>query len=933
MKSYFEKFMEFIKSRLFIMLAVIFMLFSAVALKLFSLQIVHGEDYQKDLTASIMQELSIPASRGIIYDRYGRPLANNQAAFTVKLDDSVKISFSDKDKTVETLVTSYDKTDTSLIDNLPFSSESPLRFTFSDSTKETAWKKSIGLSKKQMDMSAEETMAYLLEKYNVPSEMDQVYKRKFLSLRIFISDKNLMLLSLIQTLDKNNETLVDDLPISVSEPYIFLFGSNETREKEWKSSIAMKNDQLNYNAAETMTYLESFFDIPQSLSPQMKRKMISLRYSLYLKRYRKYQPIDVALNISEKTIASIEENNQSLPGVTIDTSSLRNYTSGKYFSHILGYIRKIDDAEYAQLQDKGYSTTDIVGKSGVEKLYELELNGTDGEKLVEVDASGRRINTIETKQPVSGNNVFLTIDKNLQIAAYDYLEEELTNALIAKLTTTSSKNMPITLKEFFASMVECDTISLSKILSAKDGEGKKIAGLIHSAYPNLSLSEEGARKTTQQFIINSINNNSISTKQLVILLYEQGKITLDGDYLKRIENGSVSPLSVVISKLNEKELIPGDTNLDPCSGSVVVSDVNNGETLALVTYPSYDNNRLVNTFDNDYYSFLLQNPSTPLVNRPLREAKAPGSTFKMVSAMTILEEGAATPNTLIRDGGVFTNAGKPYARCWIYSNGGSHGLVNVSQALEVSCNYYFYELAYRMGNASNGGTLTGIELFNKYMNLFGLNNLSGIEIGESMPKTASPENKEEIVKWQNPDATVSQTRWTDGDTIRAVIGQSINNYAPIHMNKYIATLANGKIRYSSQIIDKVESADGNLLEENLPIEEETLSFKKENIEAVHKGMLLVTEGQRGTLRGVFNNYPIQVAGKSGTAQENLTRSSHTWFVGFAPYDEPQIAVTVMIPFGEVSGSPAAVVAKNIISDYMGLNYAPENSYLKNKLSN
>lgn len=932
MKSYLEKITEFIKSRLFLMLMSIFVLFSIIVVRLFSMQIVNGETYQQNLKASILQELSIPASRGIIYDRYGRPLATNQVAFSLKLDDSIKVSLSNRNLILENLVLSYSSEDSTITDDLPITSSMPYSFTFTTKEEETSWKLDNGFTKKQLNMTADEVMAYFTEKFQVSQALTSLQQRKVISLGLNSTDKNLMLLYLIEILDKNGEALVDDLPISFSEPYVFHFGTNESKEINWKKSVGMKNEELDFSPAQTMAYLEDLFDVPQNLSTQMKRKIVTIRYALYLKRYRKYQPVTIALNISEKTVASVEEHNDALSGVSIDTSSLRKYTSGKYFSHILGYIRKISDTEYEEYKEYGYSNTDIIGKSGVEKLYELDLNGEDGEMMVEVDSSGRRINTIETKQPISGDNVFLTLDKKLQTAAYNYLEQALTNVLINKLMATSLKDSPITLKEFFASMVKCNTLDLNQIIKSKSGQQKVVYNLLMTAYPNFSLANDGDKETAQQFIINCINNNTISYKQLILILIEQGKITADADYLSKIENGTVSPLSVIIAKLKSGEITPGDTNLDPCSGSVVVADVNTGETLALVTYPSYDNNRLVNNFDNNYYSFLLENPTTPLVNRPLRQEKAPGSTFKMITALSALETGVITPTTIIQDLGLFTKAGVPYARCWIYSNGGTHGNVNVSTALEVSCNYFFYETTYRMGNQSTGSAEESIKTLNKYMAAFGLDDYSGIEIGESEPNMASPEYKEEIIKWQNPDATVSQTRWSDGDNIRAAIGQSVNNYAPSHMTKYIATLANGGTRYTMHLIDKVEESNGAIVEKKDPVIEKVTPFEDANLQAVYKGMLLVTQGAKGTLRGVFRDFPIDVAGKSGTAQENLTRSSHTWFTGFAPYEDPQIAVTVMIPFGESTGAPAAVVAKNVIAEYMGLNYQPENSYMDNILT-
>jgi len=934
MKHWYKRLLEFLTSRLFIMLAGIFALFVIISVRLFSLQIVNGEEYLQDSKASIMQNLSIPASRGIIYDKYGRPLATNQVAFSVKFDDSMNVSMDNRNEQIEHLVQLYSGQKNAISDTLPFTDTSPREFLFDSAEEETKWKQSVGLGKKQLKYTADEVYSYLLDKYELTdSQLSDEDKRKALSLALEINDKNLLIFNLIQLLDENGETLADELPISKTQPYIFLFDGNETKENNWKKEVAMKKEELEYTAEETIDYLEELFDIPSCLDESIKRDMISVRYSLYLKRYRKYQPVTIALNINSKTVSDIEERNDIFPGVFIDTDSLRNYTQGEYFSHILGYIGKISDTEYEELKDYGYSYDSIVGKSGVESLYEKQLNGIDGERVVEVDASGRRISTLETKQPVSGDNVFLTIDSKLQKAAFDSLETALAETLISKLTTTNKKDIPITLKELFVSMVESNNISIKKIYNSSNGISATIKDMILTSIPDFDYADEEDVESAKLTIQNAIENNTLSNREMTLLLIEQEIITADDEYTQKIKNGNVSPLTVIINALRSKDLRPYETNLDPCTGSVVVENVNTGETLALVTYPSYDNNKFVNSFDSEYYSKLLNDPTTPLVNRPLKQNKAPGSTFKMISAIAGLETGVITPYTLITDESTFTKAGRPYARCWTVSTGSaSHGPINVSTALEVSCNYFFYETAFRMGNAENETSEEAVAALEKYAEAFGLGDYTGIEIGEYSPNIATPEYKENITKRQNPDATTSQTRWTDGDTIRAAIGQSVNNFAPAHMAKYIATLANGGTRYTMHLIDKVETSDGIVTEKKTPVIESTVEIKEENLNAVYKGMLGVTQGERGTLRGVFADFPVDVAAKSGTAQENLSRSSHTWFVCFAPYDDPQISISVMIPFGENSTSPAAVVAKDVIAEYMGLNYKAENGYMNNVLA-
>jgi len=939
MRNYFARFTRLTQNRIAIMLCGIIILFSLLSLRLFYLQIIHGEQIQEELTTSVMNNVPQPASRGAIYDRYGRPLAINRVAYSVKIDDSVTLDLGEKrNKLILSLAERYWAMSITPPSNLPISKKQPYTFLFKDKKEEKAWKQLNGISSKKFDMTAKESMDYFSKKFEFPTGLSEAKKRNLLSLHLSLSDKNLMVLSLLNTLEDNGETFANDLPISQDSPYTFQFSDNKSQERSFKESVAMKDKELNDSPAETIEYLRDFFDIPPLFPDATIRKAIGIRYSLYLERYRKYQPVTVALSISPKTLASVEENQDTFPGVIIDTVSLREYPEKEYFSHILGYIRKMseeDYAEYKEYKDKEgnplYSISDEVGKSGVEKLHELDLNGVDGEMLVEVDSAGRRMSTIKSKEPTAGNNVFLTLDSQLQKVAYDSLETNLRDILKRKLNTSSKDS--VSLKYVFVSMVNCNTISTAKICKSKDGVQKELFGYIKEKSPKLTGGTTEEIAEAKQILIDGVESGVISGQQLILTMIEQGQFSADAEYLEKIKSGYISPLSVINQKLDSLELTPGDVGIEPFSGSVVVSSVHSGETLALVSYPSYDNNELVNTFNNTYYNDMLTDPTTPLVNRPTKEKKAPGSTFKMVSALAGLETGAITTSTSIRDLGSYTKAGKPYAKCWIYgSTGGTHGNVNVSKALEVSCNYFFYETSSRMGNASNGTTINSINSLNEYMDALGLNDYTGLEIGETRPITASPKNKERIIKSYNPEASTSQTRWTDGDTIRAFIGQSVNSYAPVHMNKYIATLANGGTRYKMHLIKKIQDANGHTEKEIQEVTENILEVNPKNLEAIYRGMLQVTSGTKGTLRGVFKDFPIKVAGKSGTAQEKLDKSSHTWFVGFAPYEDPQIAVTVMIPYGEASGSPDAKIGKAVIAEYLGLNYQGENHYMETRLA-
>lgn len=928
-----ERLGELLRNRLFVLLAAAAVIFMILVGRLFYMQIVNGEEADASLTSSVTREVTIPAARGNIYDRYGRPLAVNEAAFSVEIDDSITVDYEDADAEAVSLYKKLIKNGYVVGDDLPITKDAPYEFTISSDELEE-WKTNIGLTKKQMNYTAEETLNYLYERFGIiDAAMTEEEKRALVSLGININDKNIMITNLIMTIETNGGEIVDELPISQEQPYYFLL-EDEDEILSWKSSVSMSEEELDYDAEESMQYLIELFGIPENISPSMQRKVAAVRYSLYLQRYKKYQPVTVAREINDEVIAAVEENLDKFPGVSVETESMRVYEDGEIFSNIIGYIRQISDTELQEYSEYGYTSGDIVGKTGIEKVMELELNGQDGKMLVEVDNMGRKISTLETEAPVSGDDVFLTIDKELQISAYNYLKDALADAIITRLTSELEKDVPVTLKQLFTSMIDSNNISVTEVMKAEDGYQKVLKDIILAHDPDIDVTDSEDKTEAKQVLTNAVDNGTISYTTLIYVMIEQGVITADDNYKARIASGELTPFNVIIEKLESGDLEPAETGLEPCTGSVVVSNVNSGEVLALVTYPSYDNNELVNTFNNEYYNKLLEDPTTPLVNRPLMQKKAPGSTLKMITAIAGLETGVIIPDTQIRDKGVFKDAGTPYANCLIYSlNGSTHGYVDVSHALEVSCNYFFYEVGYQLGNdTENPRSLKGITILDEYYDAFGLNSPTGVEIGESAPSMASPSYKEEVIKWQNPEATSSQTAWTSGDTIRAAIGQSVNSFSAASMNKYVATLANGGTRYKMHLLDKVKSSDGTVTEEVEETVENVLEIAPENLEAVYEGMLLVTQGSKGTLRTVFKDFPIDVAAKSGTAEENKNLSSHVWFVGFAPYDDPQIAVTVMIPFGDVTGSPAAVVARNVIGEYMGLNYQSDSGYMENYLT-
>ena len=430
MRQHLDHFLGLCKNRIFVMLCGIIVLFAIIVLRLFSLQVIHGAEYEESITASVSKELPVTAPRGNIYDRYGRPLAVNTVAYCVQVDGSVTLEFN-KEETQELAAdltrALWEKGETKT-DSLPITKQAPYRFTFEGTdeekkTRETRWKNSIGLEKKQRDMTAEECLLWLYEKYTPPAEFNDAQKRTYLSL-CMSDDRNLMALTLAMKLTDFGETITDELPLAAEEPYTFQFNGNKNREKSWKESMGMTGEEIYYDSLGTLDYLRDYFGLPEGLPNDLIRSTLGIRYSMYLQRYQQYQTVNVATDVSDKTLAYVEENQDTFPCVIIDTISLREYPQSEYFAHILGYIRQMTENDYALYKDdvdaEGnpiYSQTDIVGQDGMEKLFERELNGTDGKVQIEVDNQGRRMSVISSTEPIPGKDLFLTLDSELQKVA------------------------------------------------------------------------------------------------------------------------------------------------------------------------------------------------------------------------------------------------------------------------------------------------------------------------------------------------------------------------------------------------------------------------------------------------------------------------------------------------------------------------------------
>lgn len=762
------------------------------------------------------------------------------------------------------------------------------------------------------------------------------------------------------------------------------------------------DSKLHYNKAEAtpkqiMEYLYSkdMFDVSSEYDDEMRFKIAVVRYKVWLNRYQQYVDTPIAENVSDKTVVYVKENSDILPGADISDDTVRKYSDPEAFASIVGYTGTISSEEYAKRSAKDDTVTinDQVGKSGIEKVMDSYLAGKKGYRKIYANSQGKALSVTDQKKPVSGDDVYLSIDKDLQKKTYVLLEKEIAGILNSKIVNTKEYHLPkngsganivVPVYDVYYAFVKNHLIDIDeladknatdiehkvsdafnahqenavtyvqdKLLSSKAPVYKNLSdeGQEYATYVIKTLRDEqildpksksaedsyykkwSAEKlsvysylkyclskgwvdytkfTTNETFVDSselykelsnyiltdlvknddfkkiafhyaILNDEISGSSLCAILYDQGVLKKDKETRDALVSGRVSAFSFVKSKIKKLELTPGMLGLEPSSGSSVMMDAKTGKILALVSYPGYDNNRLANTVDNSYYSYLLQNSSNPLYNFATQQRTAPGSTFKLVTSTAGLSEGVISTTSTIEDKGVFEKVSN-HPKCWIYP--GSHGTINLSEAIRDSCNYFFYEVGWRLsGGDNNYNDARGIRRIRKYAKMYGLGEKTGVEISENKSHLAT----------QFP--------------VMAAIGQSDNNITTIALARYVTAVASSGSVYDLTLLDHVESPSGKTVKSYSPkLKRRVTSLGSSGWGAIHSGMKMVVENL-----STFDSFPVDVAGKTGTAQQS-GHANHALFVGYAPYDNPKVTIATRIAYGYTSHN-AADVSKNILGCY------------------
>lgn len=916
-----ESIIEHVKHRLFVVTVLFLVLFGILIYRLFDLQIVNGEKYQESFTYKSVKTVAVKATRGNIYDCNGKLLAYNEASYTLSY------------------ISGTDLTEAA---------------------------------------AAKETTSNELRN-------DIVYKT-------------------ILILEQNGDKMSVSLPLKLtSKGFEFTVSGNTLNtflmNVYGASSVdSLTEEQASSTADDIFKYMrgKDLFNISETYSDEAALKILAVRYEIWLNRYQQYMSVQLADGISEESYAAIKENSDELLGMEVSVESHRVYNDSVYFAQIIGYIGNISNEELEKYNEtlddsEKYSANDMVGKMGLESEFESYLRGKDGYQKMYVDNMGKVIEVIDSKDPVAGNDIYLTIDSDLQKYCYNALETEIASILLAhiKNVTTSTDKDDIPITDVYFALFDNNVISIDD-LAAKDASEleQSVNSYFQSAKQNtlsrlddiLNVSHTPLHDLTLQYqdymeficeqlsemgiynpskidksdaaYVSYINNSislceylkyaisqgaidisGISTKsdyydtdeiynvlteyilkefenntsfdklvfkymiisgeltgsQVINLLYDQGILNMatDADY-SDYKAGVMGSYDFICKKIKNLEITPAMLALDPCSGSIVVTNPNNGTVKAMTSYPSYDNNRLTNMIDADYYSKITTDKTTPMYSRATMQQTAPGSTFKMITAFAGMNEGVIGVNDVIQTKGYFDKTETP-AKCWIYPS--AHGTIGISKAIEESCNYFFYELGYRMATKDTGtySDITGVDRLQKYAGMFGFDSTSGIELPESKPQIS------------------------DADSIRTAIGQGTNNFTATQLARYVTTLANSGTCYDLSLVSEIKDIDGNVVYKNEHKVQNQLDFPVEQWNVVRQGMRQVVSVHTSS-SALINQINVAVAGKTGTAQQSEARPNHALFVSFAPYENPEVTVTSVIPFGYSSGN--AVELSGLVYAYL-----------------
>lgn len=943
MKEVFEYILSLFKSRIFPLILVFAILVGVLINRLFGLQIINGESYVKDLSSSIQKDMSVAATRGRIFDKNGVLLAYNDLAYAVRISDSGK--YNNNAEKNEKLNASIDKT---------------------------------------LDIIEAKGDTYSNDFPIVYEDGQYVFNIKDNELLRFLRDiygKR----SISELSDEERNVTAQELFRQLCEKYEVVVASDSS-----KNQATVLSSTVSFLKSQGYMVEAAGFSVDHALM------IVNLRRYMSANSYNRYISFTIANEVSDETVAAILESSDDLTGVTVEEQYIRRYVDSVYCSQILGYTGTVSTSELETLGDK-YDSNDTVGKSGIEKSMESVLSGTKGERQVYVDTVGRITEVLGETDPETGNDVYLTIDINLQKNLYNAIEDRLVQILLTYMTSGDTKysytsngsvdTVYILAKEVYFALIDNNIVSIKHIaeqstdteaqvysafLSKQDStmdwirselaDGDTPYGKLSEEqqlyiwYVYTSLKDRGVFNTsnvdttddvykdwtqadgtslkellthgiaknwinlnvfsTEQYTSLQesydalldyidgylredtsfykkmykymINSGSISGRQVCMLLYEQGVLDMNSENSRysALAAGSLGAYDFMTYAISNKIITPAQLALEPCSASAVVTNPKNGDIIAMVSYPSYDNNKLSGSVDAKYFNSLINDKASPMLNRATQSFTAPGSTYKLCTTIAGMDTGIISSGTTFYCSGSFDKV-TPSPKCWRLSG---HGGEVAATAIRDSCNVFFYNVGYNLACSKNGNynSTYGTTILQKYSDLLGLSTKAGVEIEESEPMASNT------------------------NSVASAIGQGNHKYSTLNLARYVTTIATSGTCYNLTLVDKITDSDGNLIEDNHADVDHQVELSSNIWSTVHEGMMLA-----GNSYSTIAKLGLKIAAKSGTAQENTNEPDHSLLVTYSPYDDPQICVSVCIQHGYSSTTSMDLTA-DVYKIYYGM---------------
>ena len=943
MKEVFEYILSLFKSRIFPLILVFAILVGVLINRLFGLQIINGESYVKDLSSSIQKDMSVAATRGRIFDKNGVLLAYNDLAYAVRISDSGK--YNNNAEKNEKLNASIDKT---------------------------------------LDIIEAKGDTYSNDFPIVYEDGQYVFNIKDNELLRFLRDiygKR----SISELSDEERNVTAQELFRQLCEKYEVVVASDSS-----KNQATVLSSTVSFLKSQGYMVEAAGFSVDHALM------IVNLRRYMSANSYNRYISFTIANEVSDETVAAILESSDDLTGVTVEEQYIRRYVDSVYCSQILGYTGTVSTSELETLGDK-YDSNDTVGKSGIEKSMESVLSGTKGERQVYVDTVGRITEVLGETDPETGNDVYLTIDINLQKNLYNAIEDRLVQILLTYMTSGDTKysytsngsvdTVYILAKEVYFALIDNNIVSIKHIaeqstdteaqvysafLSKQDStmdwirselaDGDTPYGKLNEEqqlyiwYVYTSLKDRGVFNTsnvdttddvykdwtqadgtslkellthgiaknwinlnvfsTEQYTSLQesydalldyidgylredtsfykkmykymINSGSISGRQVCMLLYEQGVLDMNSENSRysALAAGSLGAYDFMTYAISNKIITPAQLALEPCSASAVVTNPKNGDIIAMVSYQSYDNNKLSGSVDAKYFNSLINDKASPMLNRATQSFTAPGSTYKPCTTIAGMDTGIISSGTTFYCSGSFDKV-TPSPKCWRLSG---HGGEVAATAIRDSCNVFFYNVGYNLACSKNGNynSTYGTTILQKYSDLLGLSTKAGVEIEESEPMASNT------------------------NSVASAIGQGNHKYSTLNLARYVTTIATSGTCYNLTLVDKITDSDGNLIEDNHADVDHQVELSSNIWSTVHEGMMLA-----GNSYSTIAKLGLKIAAKSGTAQENTNEPDHSLLVTYSPYDDPQICVSVCIQHGYSSTTSMDLTA-DVYKIYYGM---------------